>query len=83
MASPTQSSDFSPLAADFREMLAVHLPESSSEAIVVLHSAPLVQTAYNVLRNLIIPCWLTTFGSAILLIFSLPGSLFSKEPSSL
>lgn len=52
MASSTQSSDFSPLAASFKEMLADHLPESSSEGLVVLHSAPLIHSAYNVLRNL-------------------------------
>lgn len=52
MASSTQSSDFSPLAVSFREMLADHLPESSSEGLVVIHSAPIVHTAYNVLRNL-------------------------------
>lgn len=52
MASSIQSSEAHPLVNSFRDMLNDHLPESSSGAMVAIHSSGLVHTAYNIIRNL-------------------------------
>lgn len=52
MASSVQSSDASPLVNQFRDMLNDYVPESSSGAMVAVHSSALAHTAYNIIRNL-------------------------------
>lgn len=52
MASSVQSSDAAPLVNQFRDMLNDYVPESSSGAMVAVHSSALAHTAYNIIRNL-------------------------------
>lgn len=51
MASTVSPIGFSTFVASFREALEEYLPNSSSGTMVVLHSSPLIHTAYNVIRN--------------------------------